>query len=159
MRLFKLNKTLINDIPDIMNFLRIASLNKKSLKKKIVNRINNNKGNYEKQRTTALFIVTAESFFYVWANCYWRSKVRRCFKSANNQQSSKTDDTFKIKKGGWKVIIILSRFDHKMKHGKCRVILFSGNAIYHNEKLQKDLTNIKLLFLLTTRHLGYTFSM
>ena len=35
MRLFKLNKTLINDIPDIMNFLRIASLNKKSLKKKL----------------------------------------------------------------------------------------------------------------------------
>ena len=28
-----------------------------------MNRINNNKDNYEKQRTTALFIVTSESFF------------------------------------------------------------------------------------------------
>lgn len=158
MRLFKLNKTLINDIPDIMNFLRIASLNKKSLKKKLWIELITIRTIMRNRERRLCLLSQLRVFFYVWANCYWRSKVRRCFKSLNNQQSSKTNDTSKIKKDGWTVIIILSRFDHKMKRGKCRVILFSGNA-KHNEKLQKDLKNIKLLFLLTTRHLGCTFSM
>ena len=81
----------------------------------------------------------------------WKSKKPRCFKNLKGRELSRTLGVhyFTTKKAWMNSEImsdVLKRLGHIMKMQNRNVVLFLDNATSHQESIEKNLSNIKLVF-------------
>ena len=140
-------------LEDIWNMDELGLFFKLLPDKGLIEKAKSKKGGKKaKVRLTVAFFVNADGQKVDEPVIIWKSKKPRCFKNVKGRDLSWPLGFYyftnnKVWMNSEIMSDVLQRLDRKMKIQNWNVVLFPDNATSHQESIENNLSNIKLVFL------------